>query len=403
MKNVRVIIMALSLLNINAFAQDLSKKSDIKFTMPQETTNKKGSEYKFTSVKNLDATPVQNQNMTGTCWSFSGLSFFESELIRMGKGKEFNLAEMFVATKAYPLKADNFIRMHGKSNFGEGGGFPDVVNVIRKFGMVPEEIYSGKKDIKAPHNHGLLEATLNGIVKAAADDKNQKIDLEAVHATIEGACEAFMGKVPEKFEYKGKNYTPRSYADAMGINPDDYIFVTSFTHHPFYSKFVMEIPDNWNWDQMYNVPLADLKEIINYSLDNGYTIAWAADVSEKGFMFRDGLAIVPDKPFDKLTDDEKKSWTLKPQTQLNITQEVRQKAFDNYETQDDHGMHIVGSVKDQNGTVYYSVKNSWGNELNECDGYLYASESYVLYKTTSLMLYKKAIPPTIAKKLGIVQ
>jgi bleomycin hydrolase len=390
----------------NTFSQNVTdkKNTDFKVIAPTpDLTNKKGSEYKFTVVKNWDATPIQNQGMTGTCWSFSGLSFFESELIRMGKGKEFNLSEMFVARAAYSMKADNFIRMHGRANFGEGGGFPDVTHVLRSYGMVPEEVYIGKKDIKAPHNHALLESTLNGVVKAAGDDKNQKIDLEAVHASVESICDAFLGKIPEKFDYKGKSYTPRTYADAMGINPDDYVFITSFTHHPFYSKFVLEVPDNWNWEQMYNVPLNELKEIINYSIENGYTIAWAADVSERGFMFRDGLAIVPEKPFETLNDDEKKALSIKPLKQLNITQEMRQKAFDNYETQDDHGMHIVGSVKDQNGTAYYYVKNSWGNELNDCDGHLFASESYVLYKTTNIMLNKKAIPPTIAKKLGIVQ
>ncbi len=366
----------------------------------QTLTNKKNSEIKFTVVKNLDATAVQNQQQTGTCWSFSSLSFFESELIRMGKGKEFNLSEMYVVRKIYPLKADNFIRMHGHANFGDGGGFPDVIHVLRSYGMVPEELYTGKKDSKAPHNHHLLQAGLEGIVKATADDKNPKIDFEATHNSVEAMCDAYLGKVPEKFDYKGKSYTPRSYADAMGINPDDYVIVTSFSHHPFYSKFVLEIPDNWDWQGAYNVPLNELKEILNYSLETGYTIAWGADVSEKGFLFKDGLAIVPETSIEALSYEEK---TAKPQKQLSITQELRQKAFDNYETQDDHGMHIVGSVKDQNGTSYYTVKNSWGNDSNDCDGYFYASESYVLYKTTSIMVHKKSIPPTIAKKLGISQ
>ncbi len=395
---------AISFIGTAVFAQDV--RNDIKVTPPagQELTNKKGSEYKFTVIKNLDATAVQNQNMTGTCWSFSALSFFESELIRMGKGKEFNLAEMFVARKAYPLKADNFIRMHSHTNFGQGGGFPDAIWVLKNYGMVPEDVYTGKKDPKDQHNHTVVEEMLTGMVKAVADDsKNQKIDFDAVHASIEATCDAFLGKVPEKFDYKGKSYTPRSYADAMGIVADDYVFITSFTHHPFYSKFVLEVPDNWNWQDMYNVPLAEFREVMNYAIQNGFTIAWAADVSEKEFMYRDGLALATDKPFEQLSDEEKKSLAVKPQKQLNVTQELRQKAFDNYETQDDHGMHIVGSVKDQNGTIYYVVKNSWGSDLNECGGYFYASESYVLYKTTSLMLHKKGLPPAIAKKLNITQ
>ena len=366
-------------------------------------TNMKGSEYQFTVVKNLDANAVQNQGQTGTCWTFSSLSFFESELIRMGKGKDFNLSEMFIARKAYPLKADNYIRMHGRANMAEGGGFPDVVNVIRKYGIVPEEVYTGKKNQKEPHNHSVLEATLKGIVSAVADDKNSKIDFATAHQVVESTCDAFLGKAPEKFTYKGKEYTSKTYAEATGINPDDYVFLTSFTHHPFYEKFILEVPDNWNWDQMYNLPLNEFQEVMQYAINSGYTFGWAADVSEKGFRFKEGLAIVPELPFSDMTEEEKANLVKKPHTQFKVTQENRQLAFDNYETQDDHGMHIVGLVKDQTATPYYIVKNSWGKDKNECDGYFYASESYVLYKTTSIMLHKKAIPAAIAKKLGIVQ
>jgi bleomycin hydrolase len=369
----------------------------------QTLTNTKGSEYKFTVVKSLDATAVQNQNQTSTCWSFSSLSFFESELIRMGKGNEFNLSEMFIARKAYPLKADNYIRMHGRTNMGEGGGFPDVINVIRKYGIVPEEIYTGKKNAKDPHNHSALESTLKAILATTADDKNTKIDFAAVHNIVENTCDTYLGKVPEKFTYKGKDYTPKTYAEATGINPDDYVFLTSFNHHPFYSKFTLEVPDNWNWDLMNNIPLNEFQEVMQYAINNGFTFAWAADISEKGFRFKDGLAIVPQVPITEMTEEQKLEMVKKPQPQLAITQDLRQLAFDNYETQDDHGMHIVGMVKDQNNTPYYIVKNSWGKDRNECDGYFYASESYVLYKTTSIMLHKKALPPAIAKKLGIIQ
>lgn len=366
-------------------------------------TNMKGSEYKFTVIKTLDANAVQNQGQTGTCWSFSSMSFFESELIRMGKGKDFNFSEMFVARKAYPMKADNYVRMHGRTNMAEGGGFPDVVQVMRKYGMVPEEVYTGKKNAKENHNHSVLEATLKGITSAAANDNNTKIDFEAVHNSVESVCDAYLGKVPEKFTYKGKEYTPKSYAEATGINLDDYVFVTSYTHHPFYSKFILEVPDNWNWEQMYNVPLNEFQEIMQHAILNGYTFAWAADVSEKGFRFKEGLAINPEVPVADMSEDMKQSMTKKPMAQMKVTQENRQLAFDNYETQDDHGMHVVGLVKDQNNTPYYIVKNSWGKDRNECDGYFYASESYVLYKTTSIMLHKKALPAAIAKKLGITQ
>jgi len=367
----------------------------------QDRTNKKGSEYKFTVVKNLEATEVQNQNMTGTCWSFSSMSFLESEIIRMGKGKEFNLSEMFVARKAYAIKADNYLRMHGNTNFGEGGGFPDAISVLKKYGMVPEEAYTGKKDLTAPHNHHLLETTLKNILKVVSLPETQKIDFNFLHNVVELTCDEFLGKVPEKFTYKNKEYTPKTYAEATGINPNDYVFLTSFTHHPFYSQFVLEVPDNWNWELMYNLPLNEFAEVMSSAISSGYTWAWAADVSEKGFMFADGLAIVPETM--PVSDEEKKSLSLRPVNQVKITQEMRQKAFDNYETQDDHGMHAVGTYKDQNGTLYYLIKNSWGKENNQCDGYLYASESYVLYKTTSIMIHKKAIPAAIAKKLGINQ
>lgn len=369
----------------------------------QEKTNKKGSEYRFTMVKNIEAGPVQNQNQTSTCWSFSSLSFFESEMMRLGKDKTINLSEMFVVNKVYSLKAENFIRMHGKTNFAEGGGFPDVINVLRNYGMVPEEVYSGKKDSTAPHNHKLLEKTLTNILEPAADERTQKIDQEFMLNTVKSVCDEYLGRVPEKFTYKGKSYTPKSFGQETGLNPDDYVFLTSFSHHPFYTSFVLEIPDNWNWQPAYNLPLEEFREVMQSALKNGYTIAWGADVSEKGFMRADGLAIVPEKPIEKMTEEEKLNLSLRPQKQLAITQSMRQKAFDNYETQDDHGMHIIGLANDQNNTPYYYVKNSWGKESNQCDGYFFASESYVLYKTTSIMLHKKAIPAAIAQKLGIKQ
>jgi bleomycin hydrolase len=369
----------------------------------QEKTNKKDSEYRFSILKNLDASAVQNQNMTSTCWSFSALSFFESEMMRLGKGNEFNLSEMFIVRKAYTKKAENFIRMHGKTNFAEGGGFPDVLNVIKQFGIVPEEIYLGKKDPEVPHDHKLLESTLKNILRPAALDETQKIDFGFLQRSVDAVCDDYLGKIPDNFDFKGKSYTPKTYAEATGINPDDYVCLSSFSHHPFYSKFALEVPDNWNWESVYNLPLEVLREVMNSSINSGYTFAWAADVSELGFMFKDGLAIVTESPIAKMNDEAKQNLSLKPQKQLAITQELRQKAFDNYETQDDHGMHIVGLAKDQTGTPYYVVKNSWGTERNQCAGYFYASENYVLYKTTSIMLHKKAIPAAIAKKLGVIQ
>jgi len=359
-----------------------------------QTTNKEGSNYKFTVVKNLDAGDVENQGNTGTCWSFSGLSFFQAEALRIGKGKDVNLSEMFVVRKMYPLKAANYVRMHGKANFGEGGGFPDDLLCLRQYGLVPQSVYDGNR-VKT-YNHAEMTALLEGVVKKIG--ATETTINPNWNKAVDGVLNAYIGDAPEKFEYNGKSYTSKTFAKDLGLDADDYVMITSFTHHPYYEQFVLEVPDNWNWDKMYNVTLNDLTTIAENAIQNGYTIAWAADVSEKGFNFAQGLAIVPDVA--ALTPDQLQKAFTEPVKELTITPEVRQQAFDNYETQDDHGMHIVGMAKDQNGKVFFRVKNSWGT-ANPGNGYFYASEPYFAYKTTSIMVNKKAIPADIAKKLGI--
>ncbi len=359
-----------------------------------QTTNKEGSNYKFTVVKNLDAGDVENQGNTGTCWSFSGLSFFQAEALRNGKGKDVNLSEMFVVRRMYPLKAANYVRMHGKANFGEGGGFPDDLLCLRQYGLIPQSVYDGNR-VKT-YNHAEMTALLEGVVKKIG--ATETTINPNWNKAVDGVLNAYIGDAPEKFEYNGKSYTSKTFAKDLGLDADDYVMITSFTHHPYYEQFVLEVPDNWNWDKMYNVTLNDLTTIAENAIQNGYTIAWAADVSEKGFNFAQGLAIVPDVA--ALTPDQLQKAFTEPVKELTITPEVRQQAFDNYETQDDHGMHIVGMAKDQNGKVFFRVKNSWGT-ANPGNGYFYASEPYFAYKTTSIMVNKKAIPADIAKKLGI--
>jgi bleomycin hydrolase len=363
----------------------------------QTLSNKKDGNYKFTVVKNLESTEVQNQNQSGTCWTFSSLSFLESEMLRMKKPKV-NLSEMFIVHTAYNMKADKYVRMHGSVNFAGGGAFHDVIQVVKDSGMVPQSVYTGLANGEKEINHNDLDAVtramVDAVIKSSKPNPGWK---KAFNSTLD----AYLGPIPKTFTYEGKQYTPRTFADMLGLNMDNYIEISSFSHHPFYTKFMLEVPDNWANDQVYNVPLDEMIEIMDNALMNGYSIAWGADVSEKGFSFKNGVAVVPDVDWTDVKREKIDSVILTPSKQKVITQAIRQEAFDNYETQDDHGMHITGIVKDQNGTKYYIVKNSWGVKNNDCDGYFYASEAFVKYKTTSIMLHKDGLKKETAKKLGL--
>lgn len=370
------------------------------FTMnAQDLRNKKDGNIQFSIVKNLDKTEVDNQNRSSTCWSFSSLSFFESELLRMGKGKV-NLSEMFVVRKSYEDKADIFVRLHGNYSFSPGGAFHDAINAWKKYGMMPQSAYAGLSYGEQKHQHNEIDEMLGSMVKTVVKAPNGRIST-AWKTAFSNTLDAYLGVVPQSFEVNGKKYDAKTYAQSLGLNPDDYVMISSFTHHPAYSRFVLEVPDNWAMGQVYNLPLNEFAEVMDFAINNGYSFAWGADVSEKGFSWRNGVAVVPEKKWDDLSKAETDSMTTWPVKQLTITPEIRQEAFDNYETQDDHGMHITGIAKDQNGTKYYIVKNSWGTKSNDCDGFMYASEAYVLYKTTCIMMHKNALPKAIAKKLGI--
>lgn len=371
------------------------------------------SGYTFTDVKRLPATPVKDQYRSGTCWSFSGISFFESELLRMGKG-EFDLSEMFSVRVCYAEKAQKYARLNGTINFAGGGGFNDVTMTFSKFGMVPDEVYPGLNYGKDKHVHGESDAVLKGYMDAVIKNENKELST-AWFPAFQGILDAYFGKYPETFTYKGKSYTPKSFQAELGLNMDDYVMISSFSHHEFYKPFILEVPDNWGWGEVYNVKIDELTEIIDYAIDKGYTVAWACDVSEKGFSWKNGLAVVPSEDIADLDGLEKSKWeALSPREKTDlffdfskirkektITQELRQKSFDNLTTTDDHGMHITGISTDQNGTKYYIVKNSWNVDGNSYKGYLNASQAFVKYKTTSLLVNKESIPKEIRKKLGI--
>jgi bleomycin hydrolase len=307
---------------------------------------------------------------------------------------------MFNIRYAYPLKAESYIRYNGLANFGEGGQAHDVMNVIRNNGFVPEESYTGMLAGEDQHNHGEMDAILKGIVDGINKVKGGKIT-PVWSQIIEATLNTYLGVPPKEFTYQEKVYTPKGFVETTGFNPDDYIELTSYTHHPFYRTFDLEIPDNWSRDKYYNLPIDDLVKIMNSALEKGYSIAWDGDVSEKSFDRKKGIATIPVE--EEISDDTKKDEEDKDQLEKekSVTQEMRQQAFDNRTTTDDHLMHITGLAKDQNDNIFYYTKNSWGTKNKKYDGYWYMSVPYVRLKTIAIMVHKDAIPEEMKAKLKI--
>lgn len=386
----------------------------IKVYSQSDSSSQKEKGYFFNEVLINNATPVKDQHRSSTCWSYASLSFIESELMRKGKPAT-DLSEMFVVWHSYVGKADRYVRMQGHTNFGAGGAFHDVLWVLKHYGMVPESAFPGQAQGDSLPVHGEMDEVLKGFVDGVIKNKNRKLT-PVWQKAYKSILNSYLGETPEVFQYEGKQYTPKSFANEfMKIDFNDYVEIGSFTHHPFYEQFVIEIPDNWLWEKIYNVPLNEMMEIIDHALKNGYTVAWGADVSDKGFATRtQGIAVVPDFDFTDMSDAEISRWESmnesekerelfrldKPGKEKVITQAMRQIDFDNYSSTDDHGMHIIGISIDQNGTEYYKVKNSWG-AYNQFNGYFYASKPYVALRTIDIMIHKDAVPRHIRKKLGL--
>ena len=367
------------------------------------------AEYEFTTVKENPITSVKNQYRSGTCWCFSALSFIESEILRT-KGQEVDLSEMFVVGKSYRDRAIKYVRLDGHLNFAAGSSFGDVLHVLDDYGIVPQTEMPGLNYGTELPEHNELDAALKGYVTAIKSNPNKVLSTAWVNG-FDGIVAAYLGEYPETFVVDGKEYTPETYRDALGFNYDDYVNLSSFTHHPFYEPFIIEVCDNWRWDSAYNLPIDEMMEVMYNAIDNGYTIAWGSDVSEKGFT-RDGLAVMPVEEKKAAAGSDQERWVGKAAEEKNaevkaelpvemtITQEMRQDGYDRKKTTDDHGMHIYGVAKDQNGNKYFMVKNSWG-EAGKYKGIWYASDAFVRYKTLNIVVHKDALPKHIAKKLGI--
>ncbi|RRA96769.1 C1 family peptidase [Paenimyroides viscosum] len=380
-----------------AATSNVSAQDDLMNKVKANQSANSKDHFTFTDVINLENTSVKDQGSSGTCWSYSGNSFIESEMIRMGK-KPVELAQIFTARNAYVEKGKMYVKMHGAVTLGEGGAFHDVMNMYKKYGTVPRSAYTGLQEGQTRNNFSEMSKMSESVLASVI--KNDKLSENWIKAYT-SVIDTYLGEAPTEFMYEGKKYTPKTFADqVVGVKAEDYVEISSLKEYPYYTKFTLLVPDNWSFDQVYNVKMDELVETVDNALKNGYTVAWAGDVSEKGFSWKNGVAFVPEIDFAQMTTDQKAEMFNGPKAEKKVTEDERQKAFDNYETTDDHGMHITGVAKDQNGKEYYIVKNSWGLS-NDYKGYMYMTKEFMKYKATGIMLHKNAVPKAIAKKLAI--
>lgn len=380
-----------------AATSNVSAQDDLMNKVKANQSANSKDHFTFTDVINLENTSVKDQGSSGTCWSYSGNSFIESEMIRMGK-KPVELAQIFTARNAYVEKGKMYVKMHGAVTLGEGGAFHDVMNMYKKYGTVPRSAYTGLQEGQTRNNFSEMSKMSESVLASVI--KNDKLSENWVKAYT-SVIDTYLGEAPTEFTYEGKKYTPKTFADqVVGVKAEDYVEISSLKEYPYYTKFTLLVPDNWSFDQVYNVKMDELVETVDNALKNGYTVAWAGDVSEKGFSWKNGVAFVPEIDFAQMTTEQKAEMFNGPKAEKKVTEDDRQKAFDNYETTDDHGMHITGVAKDQNGKEYYIVKNSWGLS-NDYKGYMYMTKEFMKYKATAIMLHKNAVPKAIAKKLAI--
>lgn len=391
-KKTALLKISLAALAFSIFAAPVAAAADKKAEKPA---------YVFKTTREVKRTPVKDQYQTGTCWCFATVSFLEAELLRLGKG-EFDLSEMFVVRHTYPKKALNYVQMHGNAVHQQGGQAHDVIDQVREFGLVPEEVYNGMNIGEKRHNHGEMFAVLQSIVSAVLKMEGRRLTPRWMEV-YEAALDAYLGKAPAEFSWQGKTYTPKTFAaEVMGLSLDDYIELTSYEQHPFYKKCRLEIPDNWTYNSdYYNLPIADLEAAVEQALAAGYSVVWDGDVSEKDFSTREtGYALVPEKDWEDKTTAEREKKPVAPVKEKAVTQAMRSQTLSDFSTTDDHLMHIVGLAQDQTGAKFYLVKNSGGSD-RKYDGYVYMSSPYFRLKTTALLVNKNSLKPELCAKLEI--